>query len=52
MRGNEATELANPLGIRIIPCRWVLTEKTMNVVARLGHARCVAHESASERAYT
>ena len=50
MRGSEATELANSLGIRIIPCRWVLTEKTVNGIAGPCHARCVAQESASEGA--
>ena len=33
MRGSEATELAKSLGIRIIPCRWVLTAKTVNGIA-------------------
>ena len=50
MRGSEATELANSLGIRLIPCRWVLTEKTVYGIAGPCHARCVAQESASEGA--
>ena len=47
MRGSEATELAKSLGIRIIPCRWVLTAKTVNGIAGQCRARCVAQEIAS-----
>ena len=45
MRGSEATELAKSLGIRIIPCRWVLTAKTVNGIAGQASAQSLGISS-------
>ena len=47
LRMPQAQSLAKELGIRIIPCRWVLTAKTVEGMPGQCRARCVAQEIAS-----
>ena len=47
MRSEEAQSLAKDLKVKIVPCRWILTSKTVEGVPGQCRARCVAQEIAS-----